>query len=38
MSAIAPWLGSREPSERTTVIKNDHDDGTQSKTVIHDRD
>lgn len=28
----------REPSERTTVIKKDHDDGTHSKTVIHDRD
>jgi hypothetical protein len=28
----------REPSERTAVIKNDNDDGTQSKTVIHDRD
>jgi len=27
-----------EPSERTTVIKKDHDDGTRSKTVIHDRD
>jgi hypothetical protein len=28
----------REPSERTTVIKMDHDDGTRSKTVIHDHD
>jgi hypothetical protein len=28
----------REPSERTTVIKKDHGDGTRSKTVIHDRD
>jgi hypothetical protein len=28
----------REPSNRTTVIKKDHDDGTRSKTVIHDRD
>jgi hypothetical protein len=28
----------REPSERTTVIKKDHDDGTRSKTVIHDHD
>ena len=27
-----------EPSERTTVIKKDHNDGTRSKTVIHDRD
>jgi hypothetical protein len=28
----------REPSDRTTVIKKDHDDGTRSKTIIHDRD
>jgi hypothetical protein len=28
----------REPSERTTVIKKQHDDGTRSKTVIHDHD
>ena len=28
----------REPSERTTVIKKDHEDGTRSRTVIHDRD
>lgn len=27
-----------EPSDRTTVIKKDNDDGTRSKTVIHDRD
>ena len=27
-----------EPSDRTTVIKKDRDDGTRSKTVIHDRD
>ena len=31
-------IKEREPSERTTVIKKDHDDGTRSKTVIHDRD
>jgi hypothetical protein len=24
-----------EPGSQTTVIKKDHDDGTQSKTVIH---
>jgi hypothetical protein len=28
----------REPSKRATVTKKDHDDGTRSKTVIHDRD
>ena len=26
----------REPSDRTTVIKKEHGDGTRSKTVIHD--
>ncbi len=31
-------IKEREPSERTTVIKKDHDDGTRSKTIIHDRD
>ena len=31
-------IKEREPSERTTVIKREHDDGTRSKTVIHDRD
>ena len=31
-------IKEREPSERTTVIKKEHDDGTRSKTVIHDRD
>jgi hypothetical protein len=25
----------REPSDRTTVIKKEHGDGTESKTVIH---
>jgi hypothetical protein len=28
----------REPSKRATVTKKDRDDGTRSKTVIHDRD
>jgi hypothetical protein len=28
----------REPTDRTTVIKKEHEDGTRSKTVIHDRD
>jgi len=28
----------RAMSDRTTVIKKDHDDGTRSKTVIHDHD
>ena len=31
-------IREREPSERTTVIKKDHGDGTRSKTIIHDRD
>jgi hypothetical protein len=31
-------IKEREPSDRTTVIKKDNDDGTRSKTVIHDRD
>ena len=31
-------IKEREPSERTTVIKKDHDDGTRSKTIIHDRE
>jgi hypothetical protein len=31
-------IREHEPSERTTVIKKDHDDGTRSKTVIHERD
>jgi hypothetical protein len=25
----------REPGDRTTVIKKEHGDGTESKTVIH---
>ena len=31
-------IREREPSERTTVIKKDHGDGTRTKTIIHDRD
>lgn len=31
-------IKEREPSDRITVIKKDHGDGTRSKTVIHDRD
>lgn len=31
-------IKEREPSERTTIIKKDHGDGVESKTVIHDRD
>jgi uncharacterized protein YdeI (BOF family) len=34
----ATVVKEREPADRTTVIKKDHDDGTRSKTVIHDRD
>ena len=30
-------IKEREPSDRTTVIKKENDDGTRSKTVIHDR-
>lgn len=25
----------REPADRTTVIKKEHDDGVESKTIIH---
>jgi hypothetical protein len=28
----------REPADRTTVIKREHDDGVESKTVIHHDD
>src|ERR1700712_4181130 len=28
----------REPTDLTTVIKKENEDGTRSKTVIHDRD
>jgi hypothetical protein len=31
-------IKEREPRDRTTVIKKEHDDGSRSKTVIHDRD
>jgi hypothetical protein len=31
-------IKEREPTDRTTVIKKNHGDGTRSKTVIHDRD
>ena len=28
-------IKEHEPSERTTVIKKEHEDGSESKTVIH---
>jgi hypothetical protein len=28
----------REPTDRTTVIKREHDDGVESKTIIHHDD
>ncbi len=28
-------IREREPSERTTIIKKNHGDGVESKTVIH---
>jgi hypothetical protein len=31
-------IKEREPSERTTVIKKENEDGTRSKTVIHDHE
>jgi hypothetical protein len=31
-------IKEREPAERTTVIKKDHDDGVRTKTIIKDRD
>jgi hypothetical protein len=32
-------IKEREPAERTTVIKKDHDDdGARTKTIIKDRD
>jgi hypothetical protein len=31
-------IKEHEPTDRTTVIKKDHGDGVESKTVIHDRD
>ena len=30
-------IKEREPTDRTTVIKKEHDDGTRSKTVIKER-
>jgi hypothetical protein len=29
-------IKEREPTDRTTVIKKENEDGTRSKTVIHD--
>jgi len=31
-------IKEREPPDRTTVIKKENEDGTRSKTVIHDHD
>ena len=31
-------IKEREPSERTTIIKKDHGDGVETKTIIHDHD
>jgi hypothetical protein len=31
-------IKEREPTDRTTVIKKDNDDGMRSKTIIKDRD
>lgn len=31
-------IKEREPTDRTTVIKKENDDGSRTKTVIHDRD
>ena len=31
-------IKEREPTDRTTVIKKEYEDGTRSKTVIHDHD
>ena len=28
-------IKEREPSDRTTIIKRDHGDGVESKTIIH---
>jgi hypothetical protein len=30
-------IKEREPSDRTTIIKRDNEDGTRTKTIIHDR-
>jgi hypothetical protein len=31
-------IKEREPADRTTVIKKEHDDGVRSKTIIKERD
>jgi hypothetical protein len=31
-------IKEREPRDKTTVIKKENEDGTRSKTVIHDHD
>jgi hypothetical protein len=31
-------IKEREPTDRTTVIKKDHNDGTRSRTIIKERD
>jgi len=31
-------IREREPRDRTTVIKRDNEDGTRTKTIIHDHD
>jgi hypothetical protein len=31
-------IKEREPTDRTTVIKKENEDGTRSKTIIHDND
>jgi hypothetical protein len=31
-------IKEREPTDRTTVIKKENDDGVRSKTIIKDRD
>jgi hypothetical protein len=31
-------IKEREPTDRTTVIKKENEDGARSKTIIHDRD
>jgi hypothetical protein len=28
----------REPTDRTTVIKKEHDDGTRTKTIVKERE
>jgi hypothetical protein len=31
-------IKEREPTDRTTVIKKENEDGTRSKTVIHENE